>query len=314
MRGIGAADGQSQVPWRQWSCWSAPVWLRIYSCSTARPRLLGRHRPPPASTSPAPLAPFAGQVVLPFTDLSGPSAVAVDDAGAVYVVHGTGNLFPPHRGGRVLKLDPGADQAIALPFTDLHPDWLTVDAAGSLYFSDSSASGVLKLVAGSSTPEKVLADLDVPRGVAVDGAGNLYVAGGGLNSRVLKQAAGSSSPVELPFTGLRNPTGVAVDGSGTVYVADGGNNRVLKLSTSGMIELPIADLKNPQGVALDSAGSLYVVDGGNNRVLKLAAGAPAATALPFIGLDRPAGVAVDPAGNVYVTDAGNNRVLKLPAK
>jgi glucose/arabinose dehydrogenase len=46
---------------------------------------------------------------------------------------------------------------------------------------------------------------------------------------VLKLAAGSSTPTELPFTGLDRPAGVAVDGDGDVYVVDSGNKRVLKL-------------------------------------------------------------------------------------
>jgi serine/threonine-protein kinase len=64
--------------------------------------------------------------------------------------------------------------------------------------------------------------------VAVDGAGNVYVTDTG-NSRVLKLAASSTAPTELPFTGLNHPYGVAVDAAGNVYVTDTGNNRVLKL-------------------------------------------------------------------------------------
>jgi serine/threonine-protein kinase len=64
--------------------------------------------------------------------------------------------------------------------------------------------------------------------VAVDTAGNVYVADRG-NNRVLKLAAGSTSATPLPFTDLNTPQGVAVDSTGTVYVTDNGNARVLKL-------------------------------------------------------------------------------------
>ena len=57
--------------------------------------------------------------------------------------------------------------------------------------------------------------------MAVDTAGNLYVADG--NDRVLKLAAGSATQTVLPFTGLDIPEGVAVDTGGNLYVADLGN-------------------------------------------------------------------------------------------
>ena len=88
--------------------------------------------------------------------------------------------------------------------------------------------------------------LNSPGGVAVDTAGNVYVADHG-NNRVLKLAAGSTTPTVLPFTGLNSPGGVAVDTAGTVYVADTGNNRVLKLaagSTSQTV-LPFTGLNIP---------------------------------------------------------------------
>ena len=62
-------------------------------------------------------------------------------------------------------------------------------------------------------------DLNIPKGVAVDSLGGLYVVDNG-NNRVLKLAAGSSTPVVLPFTGLMSPSGVAVDSAGNLYVAD----------------------------------------------------------------------------------------------
>jgi len=156
--------------------------------------------------------------------------------------------------------------------------------------------------------------LNKPDGVAVDGAGNLYVADF-YNNQVLKLAAGTTAPTVLPFTGLSNPAGVAVDGVGNLYVTDYGNNRVLKLAagTTTQVVLPFTGLRDPELVAVDGAGDLYVTDYLNNRVLKMAAGATTQTVLPFTGLNRPFGVAVDGAGNLYVTDWGNNQVLKLPA-
>jgi serine/threonine protein kinase, bacterial len=70
--------------------------------------------------------------------------------------------------------------------------------------------------------------LKQPDGVAVDAAGNLYVADSG-SDRVLKLATGANAPTVLPFTGLNEPGDVAVDTTGNVYLLDEGNFRVLKL-------------------------------------------------------------------------------------
>jgi serine/threonine protein kinase, bacterial len=87
---------------------------------------------------------------------------------------------------------------------------------------------VLTLGAGSATPTVLpFTGLSYPSGVAVDSAGDLYVADND-NNRVLKLAAGSATQTVLPFTGLGKPFGVAVDAAGTVYVTDD-FNRVLKL-------------------------------------------------------------------------------------
>jgi serine/threonine-protein kinase len=151
-----------------------------------------------------------------------------------------------------------------------------------------------------------------PGGVALDSAGNVYVASEGMYGRVVKWAGGSTSPTVLPFAGLYEPQGLAVDSAGSVYVADF-NNRVVKLAagSNNQTELPFIGLNYPEGVAVDGAGNVYVADRGNGRVLKLTAGANTQTALPFTGLDHPDGVAVDAQGSVYVTDSDNNRVLQL---
>ena len=70
--------------------------------------------------------------------------------------------------------------------------------------------------------------LSYPEGLAVDRAGNVYVADRG-NDRVVKLPAGPNTQTVLPFTGLNNPDGVAVDSAGNVFVTDTDNNRVVKL-------------------------------------------------------------------------------------
>jgi serine/threonine-protein kinase len=153
-----------------------------------------------------------------------------------------------------------------------------------------------------------------PWGVAVDSAGDVYVADF-FNKRVLKQAAGSSTEQSLPFTDLMSPAGVAVDSAGNVYVADGWSNQVVKLSAASSTQevLPFTGFAQPVGVAVDSAGNVYVADSNNSRVLKLPAGSSTQQVLPFAGLNLPEGIAVDLAGNVYVADTRSSRAVKLPA-
>ncbi len=252
---------------------------------------------------------YGPQVTLPFTGLDGPSHVAVDTAGNLYV---TGN-----RNGRVLKLAAGSNTQTVLPFTDLsNPEGVAVDSAGTVYVVDFGNNRVVKLAAGSSTQTELpFTGLNHPEGVAVDGAGDLYVADAN-NNRMLKLAAGSATQSVLPFTGLNGPEGVAVDGAGNLYVTDRGNNRVVELAAGSDTQavLPFTGLNTPSDVAVDAAGNLYVTDSFNSRVLKLAAGSATQSVLPFTGLGRGGlGVAVDSAGNLYVTDFSNYRVVKLPA-
>jgi DNA-binding beta-propeller fold protein YncE len=178
------------------------------------------------------------------------------------------------------------------------------------------------LGAGSSTQTVLpLIDLRDADGVAVDGAGSVYVVDSAGN-RVLTLAAGpgtwkrmvgwTQTQAVAPFVGLDVPAGVAVDAAGNVYVADTGNNRVVALAvgSSAPSVLAFAGLDVPAGVAVDAAGNVYVADTGNNRVVALAVGSSAPSVLAFAGLDVPAGAAGDAAGNVYVADTGNNRVVK----
>jgi serine/threonine-protein kinase len=152
-----------------------------------------------------------------------------------------------------------------------------------------------------------------PGGVALDKDGSVYVTNQGMYGRVVKLAAGSSTPTVLPFTGLYEPQGLAADSNGTVYVTDF-NHRVAKLApgSNNPTELPFTDLNYPEGLAVDTAGNVYVADRGNDRVVELAAGSSIPTVL-LSGLNHPDGVAVDTAGNVYVTDSDNDKVLKLAA-
>ena len=90
--------------------------------------------------------------------------------------------------------------------------------------------------------------VNLPTGVAVDTAGNVYVADLG-NDRVARLEAGASAATPLPFPGLKNPQGVAVDTAGNVYVTDTSNNRVMRLAAgaSAPTPLPFPGLKNPSG-------------------------------------------------------------------
>src|SRR5205814_178929 len=116
----------------------------------------------------------------------------------------------------------------------------------------ASFAGVVELPSGGSQQTLPFSGVSAAGGVAVDGAGDVFVADG-HKGRVVELPAGGSQQT-LPFSGLTTPEGVAVDLAGDVFVADAQNNRVVELSpslTSGSFVLSPAT--GPAGFSLGLA-------------------------------------------------------------
>ena len=128
---------------------------------------------------------------------------------------------------------------------------LTVTQAGSTYVAVTNVdhAGVFGI------------DHVTPDGVAVDSAGNVYIADTG-NNAIKEWVAASNTVITLVSSGLYDPSGVAVDGSGNVYIADTGNNAIKEwLAASNTVTMLVSSgLYYPLGVAVDGAGNVYIAD------------------------------------------------------
>jgi uncharacterized protein (TIGR03437 family) len=300
--------------------------------------------------------------------LSNPTGVAVDPAGNLYIADTDNNRIRKVSNGVITTVaGNGAygfsgDNGPATSAQLYYPNAVAVDAAGNLYVADwgnsrvrKVANGVITTVAGNGRESyggdngpAASAQLYTPAGVAVDSAGNLYIADWG-NSRVRKVANGVITTVagggsSLGDNGtatsaqLRFPSGVAVDLAGNLYIADTGNYRVREVSNGVITTVagngtagssgdngPATSAQfEPDGVAVDSSGNFYIVDADNGRIRRVSNGVIAtvagngassysgdngpATSAQF---DTPTGVAVDSAGNLYIADMNNNRIRKI---
>jgi hypothetical protein len=174
------------------------------------------------------------------------------------------------------------------------------------------------VLATPSLQSTIAGSLKTPSQVAVDPAGNLYVADSGLG-KVLMYAAGSgasATPVSIG-TGLTAPSGVAVDGAGDVFISDSGNIYEVPfgptgLNSAGQVTLVAGLGATGLQLAADGSGHLYIADPGNNRVVKVSdIGASTASSLgensTFLtaGFTAPSAVAVDSNNNLYVIDGAN---------
>jgi uncharacterized protein (TIGR03437 family) len=196
--------------------------------------------------------------------------------------------------------------------------------------------------------------LNAPSGLARDKGGNLYICDQ-LANRIrridpfgtIDVVAGSNRPGfggdggPATQASMSFPVDVKFDPAGNLYIADSSNNRVRKVTPSGVISTlagtgatgfsgdggaaTAARLNDPSGLALDAAGNLYVSDLGNFRVRKIT---PAGIITTFAGngtsgsggdggqatnatLTGPVGLAFDSAGNLYIADAGATVVRKV---
>ncbi len=153
-----------------------------------------------------------------------------------------------------------------------------------------------------------------PSALAMDSAGNLYVADTAATS-ILKIPAGGGAATNIG-SGLMNPSGVAVDGAGNLYVSDTGNDRVVMIPDATHQFVLTSDVKSPEGIAVDSLGNLYIADTGNIRVLKLTRNpfdGSYATSTIGSGFASPSAVTVDDAGNVYIADTGAGKIVAIEA-
>jgi gliding motility-associated-like protein len=167
-------------------------------------------------------------------------------------------------------------------------------------------SGVSALAYGG--PASIASGFNFPQGIAVDAAGNIYVADFD-NNEVKKIPVGGGNPIILS-SGFSTPTSVAVDALGNVYVADYGNNAVKEIPVGGNAFIIGSGFSNPYGVAVDAAGNVYVADNGNLAIKKIPVGSGSPVSIGS-GFLNPLEVAVDASGNVYVADQGDNTVKEI---
>jgi DNA-binding beta-propeller fold protein YncE len=166
-------------------------------------------------------------------------------------------------------------------------------------------------VAAGSLTTLVSSGLNSPTAVAVDTAGNVYIADRNSGS-IKKWNKATNTTNTVVSTGLSLPNAVAVDGAGNVYIADSGNAAIKKWAVaSGLVTTLVgAGLVTPYGVAVDPAGNVYIADSGNNAIKKWSVTDSNVTILVNSGLSQPIGVAADMAGNVYIADTFNGAIKK----
>jgi uncharacterized protein (TIGR03437 family) len=307
--------------------------------------------------------------------LFNPAGLAFDSSGSLYIADGGNNEIRKVTGGVITTFAGGGagrySGSEASPVVTgaasgaimIYPTCIAFDARGTLYIAERSENridavqnGVIRTVAGNGSEgfsgddgPATDAQLDTPFGIAVDAAGDLYIADSG-NQRIRKVSQGIITTVAGTGTAgysgdnglaidaeLSSPVSVAVDSSGNLYIADN-SNKAVRLVSTGIITTIAGNgvggqLNYPNDVAVDASGNVYIAESGGWRDLidyvyyagdlrRLSGGAVATLAgggnapggngpATDIHLSNPVGLAMDSNGNMFIADSGNNLVVEV---
>lgn len=314
----------------------------------------------------------------------GPSGITADSAGNLYVADRYNNTIRRVTPAGVVTTLAGTSPAtgnadgigVAATFGPIYADTgaIATDSAGNVYVADSDNSIIRKITAagvvttlagmageyGSVDGTGAAARFTRPTGVAVDSAGNVYVADSG--NRTVRKI--TPAGVVTTLAGMANsdsygpgsdgtgvaarfidPRVVAVDSAGNVYVADSGiygtTATVRKITPAGVVTTlagtfdflrPIgvdgpgamATFSDIEGIATDSAGNIYVTDSRNSTIRKITPAGTVTTLAGTAGVRAyadgsgaaarfafPMGITIDSTGNIYVADTGNQTIRKI---
>lgn len=285
-----------------------------------------------------------------------PGYVAIDSSGNFYVADTYNNTIRKITAAGVVTTlagtagVTGSTDATGAAASFNEPQGIAIDSAGNVYVADSlnnrirkiTPDGVVTTFAGSGAGfpstdgQGILARLDTPYGLAIDGSGNLYVAeqdGGSIR----KITDGFVSTLE-PDGFFDSPRGIAVDNGGNVYVANTEGNNIWVIPAVGAkfllagnsggaggsvdnVDGLSARFDGPAGLVFDG-GILYVSDRFNDTVRTVDTNTTAVTTLAggvegytdgvgtLARFDGPSGVAID-GGNLFVVDSDNSTIRKI---
>jgi sugar lactone lactonase YvrE len=298
-------------------------------------------------------------------NLSYPLSVARDAAGNILVVDAVNQ--------RIRRIDRNTDVITTLvsnqmsqivgapqaPTQLVAPAGIVLDGAGQIVVADAGAHAIFRVnpatgtvthIAGNGAPDfagdggaAVSASLSQPMSVAIDAAGNIFVADTG-NQRVRRIEAGTNIITTYAGIGVADfagdggpaanakisyPTGLAIAPNGDLLIADSYNNRVRRVNAAGVITTfagngsPIssgdegpatgAGMYLPTSIAFDLAGNLLITENRNYRLRSVSASTGViSTVAPvyfYYGADTPFVVSVAPDGIVYASFARLDRII-----
>jgi sugar lactone lactonase YvrE len=253
---------------------------------------------------------------------------------------------------------PGASSGNPKRTRFADPFGVVLDQQGNLYVSDGGdnnsirkidLNGISSTLAGGTEGYaegvSTAAAFNTPSGMAIDAAGNLYVADTGNNAirKVTPQGAVSTlagdglagdkdgKGANAQFNG---PVGVAVDAAGVVYVADTYNDRIRRIARDGTVttiaggkHAGLADgaaaqarFDTPTGLAISAAGDLYIADTANHAIRKLGKDGTVSTIAAAKDDERdsllrsPVGIALTGDGFLYIASSAHGRVAQITPK
>ena len=249
-----------------------------------------------------------------------PFEISVGKSGVVYIAdYGNHKIRMVTRIGIITTIagtgdvGDGGDGGAATSAQLNYPRGVSVDISGNVYIADTSnekirmvtSRGIITTIAGTETwgssgdfGAATSAQLSIPKGVAVDVSGNVYIAD--TSNEKIRMVTSTGIITTIAGTGtwgsdgdggaatsaqLANPYLVSVDISGNVYIADVNNNKIRMVTRAGIITTVAgtgapgdsgdggaatsAQLNNPQGVSVDISGNVYIAELSNNKIRKV---------------------------------------------